>query len=513
MYLPVQATEHPVAAIALAGLVVYYLVVKVQTYYRLRAFKGPFSTGFSEVWHMSAIFGKQAHLKYKETVDKYGPIARIGPNDLITSSQELLAHMNGVRSEYTRADWYYLGGRFRPGKDNIFSQVDETQHQRRRQQMLPGYTGKENLELEGSMDARIVEFMDLIRRKYLSTESQARPVDLTIKIQYFVLDVITSIGFSSPLGDLIADADLLNYSKATETAMGAAVYLTGSGLAKRLARMPWLIKLVGPSEHDAQGMGRLVGNAREIVAARVARGDMETRSDMMASFSRHGLTPDELVTECQLQVLAGSHTTAASLWTLMLYVTTHPRVLARLQAEIDGAVRDGLAPDVVANGELSRLPYLQAVIREGLRIRPPVTNIDPKRVPDGGDTVVLDGKPVFLPGGANIGVSVWAINFDKTVFGDDVDEFRPERWLLETDEKKLAQMTRATDLIFGHGKFQCLGKPVALMEIGKTVFELLRNFDWSVARPQESLRTGNYVGLFLDKPMWMHAAQRTPAAV
>jgi hypothetical protein len=48
----------------------------------------------------------------------------------------------------------------------------------------------------------------------------------------------------------------------------------------------------------------------------------------------------------------------------------------------------------------------------------------------------------------------------------------PERWLLEKDEKKMSEMNRTHELIFGYGKYQCLGKPIALMEISKVVFEV-----------------------------------------
>jgi cytochrome P450 len=85
---------------------------------------------------------------------------------------------------------------------------------------------------------------------------------------------------------------------------------------------------------------------------------------------------------------------------------------------------------------------------------------------------MVDGKPVFLPGGTNISYAVWPLHLDKRVYGEDAEEFRPERWLLEKDEAKLAVMHRTHDLIFGYGKYQCLGRPVALMEINKAIFEV-----------------------------------------
>jgi cytochrome P450 len=105
-------------------------------------------------------------------------------------------------------------------------------------------------------------------------------------------------------------------------------------------------------------------------------------------------------------------------------------------------------------------------------VHPPTAGLFPKRVPDGGDTVVVDGMPVFLPGGTNVSYARYAVLMDKRVYGEDADEFHPERWLVEKDEAKLAAMHKSHDLIFGYGRYQCLGKPVALMEIGKAVFEV-----------------------------------------
>jgi cytochrome P450 len=61
----------------------------------------------------------------------------------------------------------------------------------------------------------------------------------------------------------------------------------------------------------------------------------------------------------------------------------------------------------------------------------------------------------------------------ERVYGKDAKAFRPERWL-ESDPAKLSVMVRTNNLIFGHGKFQCLGKAVTEIEIGKVMFEVSR---------------------------------------
>jgi cytochrome P450 len=147
---------------------------------------------------------------------------------------------------------------------------------------------------------------------------------------------------------------------------------------------------------------------------------------------------------------------------------TTPRVYFSLQAEIDLAVREGrISSPVVSNREAQDLPYLQAVIKEGLRIWPPGTGLMAKQVPPEGDTI----NGVFLPGGTKIGINMWALLRSTEVFGDDADAFRPERWL-EASSEQYAKMEKVSEWVWGYGKYVCLGKSVALMELNKIFVEV-----------------------------------------
>jgi cytochrome P450 len=97
--------------------------------------------------------------------------------------------------------------------------------------------------------------------------------------------------------------------------------------------------------------------------------------------------------------LAGSDTTATATRSTMLYLMTSPHVYSTLEREIDTAIKQNTISSPITNAEGQKLPYLQAVIKEGLRIYPPVTGLMLKEVPKGGD--ILNG--IFVPGGAEIG--------------------------------------------------------------------------------------------------------------
>jgi cytochrome P450 len=243
----------------------------------------------------------------------------------------------------------------------------------------------------------------------------------------------------------------------------------------------------------------------------------DERSDMLASFIRHGISGDDLFQETFEQILAGSDTTAAALRITLLYLMSHPRVYRKLQAEIDGAVKAGIAPPapgVIPDKDARQLPYLAAVVREGMRVHPPVVNLFSRVVPKGGDVVTVDGKEYFLPGGTMIGYSAWSMHRNnRSLYGEDAEVFRPERWFVDEsvpeEKERLAQMYKTNDMIFGYGRWQCLGKVVALIEIHKTIFELLRNFDLATTNPHEPWKIFNTMGLHEIEDMWVDVTERS----
>jgi cytochrome P450 len=188
---------------------------------------------------------------------------------------------------------------------------------------------------------------------------------------------------------------------------------------------------------------------------------------MLGSFIRNGLTQEEASGEALLQVVAGSDTSATTIRIVILHLLTNVNAYRKLQAEIDTGIAAGTISSPITNAEARKLPYLQAVIKEGLRIKPPAGGAFFKTVPPGGDTI--DGK--FIPGGTQLGVSPLSIHHSKKMFGEDAEMFRPERWL-EAKGDKLEEMSSTVDLVFHSGKWQCLGKTVALMEFNKIFVEV-----------------------------------------
>ena len=188
-------------------------------------------------------------------------------------------------------------------------------------------------------------------------------MDLSKKIPYFTLDVISHVGLGEPFGNLLADKDQRDYLKASEEGLKIANTAWALGIGW-LPAVPIIGSLISPSEKDLSGFGRMMAEARKIVNARRNK-STEGKSDMLASFIRNGISGDDLFQEAFEQILAGSDTTAAAIRIILLYIITHPRVYSKLQSEIDEVAASS---DVISDAEVRQLPYLGAVVREGLRV-------------------------------------------------------------------------------------------------------------------------------------------------
>lgn len=204
---------------------------------------------------------------------------------------------------------------------------------------------------------------------------------------------------------------------------------------------------------------------------------------MLGSFIAHGLTKEEAESETLVQMyvpyrlalhgvltsiisLAGSDTTASATRAILLHVVTNPPVLERLLEEI----RQTDISSPIKDSEARRMPFLKAVIKEGLRIHPPVTGLMLKEVPPGGDTVLGH----YLPAKTKLGYCAFGLFLDPKLWGQDSRVYRPERWLEGTPEE-IRRKENDMDLVFGWGRSQCLGKTVAAIELNKIIVQVSMN--------------------------------------
>ncbi|KAI9808771.1 MAG: hypothetical protein M1825_003924 [Sarcosagium campestre] len=424
-------------------------------------------------------------------------LVRIGPNDLVTDDPDALRRINAVRGNYQKSHWYDAM-RFQPKRDNVLSLRDGKSHQSLRSKMSAGYSGREVPHLEEKVDTRLQELMDFIDTR----SSDSRPFDFATLMQYYALDIITDIAFGAPFGYVKRDEDVHGFCKSVRDSIKFLVVLGTLPSLLYTMRFLNLDGLLSPSPKDETGLGKLMAVAKDIVGERFGAEKVD-KKDMLGSFIRHGVSQEDAEGQIVLQMMAGSDTTATALRTIFFSIITSPQTYVRLQNEIDATQSGSSRPfHIIRESEAQKLPYLQACIKEGMRMWPPLTGLQSKTVPTGGDEIL----GFHVPAGTNIGWSIWSMQRNSGIFGQDADVFRPERWLQENPDR-LQQMTKTQQLIFGSGMSVCLGKSVAYMEISKTLFELFRRYDFSisdVSKPMESINAG----LFLQRNLNVSAKIR-----
>ncbi|KAI4365372.1 hypothetical protein MLD38_021361 [Melastoma candidum] len=164
---------------------------------------------------------------------------------------------------------------------------------------------------------------------------------------------------------------------------------------------------------------------------------------------------------------AGTDTTSSTLEWAMTELLCSPEKLHKAQSELRDVIGRG---NLVEESDLPRLPYLQAVIKETFRLHPPAPLLLPR--------IAGEEKPVgayVIPKGVQVLVNVWGMGRDQRVWGKNVGEFMPERFLGSQIDVK----GRDFELLpFGAGRRICPGMPLAIRMLHVMLGSLLRNFDW-----------------------------------
>jgi cytochrome P450 len=182
---------------------------------------------------------------------------------------------------------------------------------------------------------------------------------------------------------------------------------------------------------------------------------------------------DTIVRLVNSTISASVDTTAMTMTGILYFLMKNPRTLVHLRKEIEDAVTAGQLSFPCRFQDVNRLPYLGAVIKETQRINLMITIPLERVVPAKG--AVIAGK--FIPAGTVVGCSSTVLHRNRTIYGEDVDEFRLERWLTNDEDRKSAM--ERTFIGLGAGSRVCLGRHIATLEI-KVIPTIVAKFE---ARP------------------------------
>lgn len=185
-------------------------------------------------------------------------------------------------------------------------------------------------------------------------------------------------------------------------------------------------------------------------------------------------------------IFRGTDTTAILTEWIMAEMVLNPSVQRKVQAELDSVLKIQMNKEASTAGlsfesQVARLPYLQAVIKETLRLHPPGPLLSWARLST--QDVCVAGHTI--PAGTTAMVNMWAITHDSKIWANP-DQFMPERFMPSEGGEDVD--VRGNDLRlapFGAGRRVCPGRALGLATVQLWVAQLLYNFEWT--EPEDSV--------------------------
>ncbi|KAK3208388.1 hypothetical protein GRF29_77g542869 [Pseudopithomyces chartarum] len=353
-------------SILLGAIAIYFTIYRLIDWRRLRNIPGPTIAGWTDAWLLRHVISGRLCTKLTDICNQYGPLVRIGPNWVVCGDPFEIQKIWGIRSGYSRAEWY-KATRLNPEDDNVLTTLDNKAHHRLRALLAPAYAAKGMKDQERVVDEQIENLINLIERRYISSESILKRCNLSRVMQYLTQDIITAVGFGKATGYLEADEDFLGVLETCEKLLAPAHIIMFLPKVRRILESRFLGPLI-PKPKGNRGIGGLLNLIRSHVDTRY--GDAKTqKNDMLQSFVESGLRRPQVEAESLVTLFGGTDTTSTALRMTIFFLSTNVQALHRLQREVDAEV-DNAARPVITDSHVKTLPYLQACIREGMRLWP-----------------------------------------------------------------------------------------------------------------------------------------------
>ncbi|KAI3940025.1 hypothetical protein MKW98_029801 [Papaver atlanticum] len=189
-------------------------------------------------------------------------------------------------------------------------------------------------------------------------------------------------------------------------------------------------------------------------------------------------------------VVAGTETTSTTIEWVMTEMMQHPEIMERVQAELDQVVGNN---NTVEESHLSKLHYLDAVVKETFRLHP----VAPLLIPHSPSSSCEIGGYI-IPKGATVFCNAWAMQRDAEAWNDPL-KFQPERFLSDGNVKKFDYNGKNFNYLpFGSGRRICAGIPLAERMLTYVLASLLHSFDWELPRDTK-LDVAETFGIALKK--------------
>ncbi|KAF2704877.1 putative benzoate 4-monooxygenase cytochrome P450 [Pleomassaria siparia CBS 279.74] len=433
---------------------------------------------------------------------EHGSVVRIGPNEVSFSSLTALRKIYGAGSGFERTAFYRMFDVY--GRQNLFTFASTKAHAERKKLLAHAYSKSMILSPDAIakplIERNVGKYLDLLKRE------KDTPQEIFQSLHWFSLDSITGFlygegqGGTQALQGDEAHKNLLNdiIDPSRRLLSWFAVHLKNytKWLYSQTGAMESLIKSLGllPMSKPATYTGIRV-HALQAWSGFEALKTTSTSSDddgtaiMDILYRQNGskktssLDGLDMASELADHFLAGIDTTSDTLM-FAIWALSRPENRRYQQSLIDEVSK---IPAVACNDDgvpaleaTDKLPYLDAVLKETLRLYAPLPASEPRSLPT--DTTI-DGY--LIPAGTVVSMSPYTLHRNPDVFTDPL-KFDPERWL---DEAKVPEMKKWF-WAFSSGGRMCIGIHFAMAQMTTLVSAIYRAYTTSESAKQEGASPG-----------------------
>ncbi|KAJ1328249.1 benzoate 4-monooxygenase [Microdochium nivale] len=472
-YLPLEASgslQDVSLGISLAYLAGSWLVYRVAVaFYNISPFHplshipGPKLAAMSfmyEGWY-DVVKGGKFTGQIRKMHKIYGPIVRINPHEVHCSDAQLLdevyCHGNRIRDKSA----HLIQGAAGVLQLSSFGTVRHELHKARRTAMGKYFSRSNMLKLESSIAAYIPPLCAKMLR-------MTEPYDVQQAYACIMGDIITQYTFGEDTGFVAQDGWFPNYMAQAKAVINMFhLFKFFPPMHWIMALTPYMSSVLVKSELALLMTEMFINAPRRIKQARadVAAGN-EKSNTVLCNILKSDLAEPEKATErlsgeCVALVLGGIETTAKTMSIITYHLLSKPDILERLRETLN---IHGVDPDNMSWTELEKIPYLEGVILEGLRLG---YGVAARQLRSARNEVLLykskDGKTeLLIPKGTPIGTSTPIIHHNEDAFPDSY-RYNPERWA-KAEPAQRREMDRHL-VSFSRGSRSCIGMNLAFCEL------------------------------------------------
>lgn len=426
----------------------------------LSHFPGPIKWAVSRIPYARSLQKGDLTQRTKEIHDLYGDVVRIAPNELsfigAQAWQDIYGHHQGRPNFPKNPLW------MAPGPNGIHSilSANDADHSRYRRLLSHAFSDKALRQQEFLILGYIELLISRLKEQTAVSSTSTAVVDIVRWFNFTTFDIVGDLSLGESF-HCLEESRYHDWVSILFTQFKLAALIVSlrffPGVEKLLRRL--LPRSLSKKREEHSQI------ANERIHRRLKNSDPQ-RNDFMTYVLRYndekGMSVPEIEATFRILVVAGSETTATALAGITNCLLQNRDILNRLVEEIRG----GFSHETEITAEsVSKLPYLNAVIEEGLRLCPPVALGMPRVVPPGGSEVCGH----WLPGGTFVSASQYGSNRCSSNFPSP-NAFLPSRWL---DGSPISLAFNP----FSLGPRNCLGRNLAYLEMRLILASLLWHFD------------------------------------